>query len=368
MKLTLQIQLLPDAETAHKLSATMTRFNQACSWLAERAFEALQQKYYYELRAQFGLSAQMAALAIRHVGGTYSRDKSIKPVFRQDAAMPYDSRILSFKGIDRVSLLTLAGRVIVPFLMGAYQHERFTDAKGQCDLVRRKDGKWFLLVTVDLPSDPIPPTAEFIGVDMGVVNLAADSDGKVYTNAETEAVRQKNNQVRRSLQRKATQQKKAGKRPRQVRRKLKKLAGRERRFKSNTNHIISKRIVAEAKGTGRGVAVEDLKGIRERIRFRQEQRDKASKWAFGELHEFIAYKCEMHCVDFVAVDPRNTSPECGHIAKASRTTRGTFECRECGHFEHADVAAAKNISRVAAVTRREVSAADSRLSRGTSPQ
>jgi IS605 OrfB family transposase len=284
--------------------------------------------------------------------------------------MPYDSRILSFKGIDRVSILTLEGRVIVPFLMGGYQRERFSLAKGQSDLVRRRDGKWFLLVTVDLPTDPIPPTDTFIGVDMGVVNIAADSDGNIYTNAETESVRQKNNKVRRSLQAKATKQKKEGKRPRNVRRKLKKLARRERRFKANTNHTISKRIVAEAKGTGRGVAVEDLEGIRDRTRFRKAQRDRASKWAFGELRQFVEYKCEMHGVDFVAVDPRNTSrtcPECGYIDKANRATCGTFLCRECGHFDHADVAAAKNISRVAAVTRREVSVADSRVIRGTSP-
>jgi putative transposase len=102
---------------------------------------ALQQHFYYELRERFDLSAQMASICIRHVGGTYSRDKSLLPVFRPDAAMPYDSRILSFKGIDRVSILTLEGRLIIPFVMGKYQRERFSQAKGECDLVRRKDGK-----------------------------------------------------------------------------------------------------------------------------------------------------------------------------------------------------------------------------------
>ena len=80
MKLTLQIQLLPDNNQAD------------------------------QLRQQFGLSAQMASICIRHVGGTYSRDKSVLPTFRSNAAMPYDSRILSFKMVDRVSILTLEGR------------------------------------------------------------------------------------------------------------------------------------------------------------------------------------------------------------------------------------------------------------------
>src|SRR5262249_12073616 len=136
MKLTLQIQLFPNKEQTGLLQLTMERFNAARSWLAARAFELgvankvkLQQLFYYHLREKFGLSAQMAALCIRHVGGTYSRDKNIKPVFRKHAAMPYDSRIMSFKGVDRVSLLTLEGRVTVPFVMGERQQERFSLAK-----------------------------------------------------------------------------------------------------------------------------------------------------------------------------------------------------------------------------------------------
>src|SRR5215475_12312607 len=152
MKLTLQIQLLPDKQQADQLKSTMERF-----------------------------------------GGAYSRDKSLLPVFRPNAAMPYDSRILPFKGVDRVSILTLEGRIIVPFVMGKYQRERFGLAKGECDLVRRKDGKWFLLVSVEAPEGTQIAPTEFIGVDFGVVNLATDNDGDVYTSTETEKARQKQN-------------------------------------------------------------------------------------------------------------------------------------------------------------------------------
>ena len=95
MKLTLQIQLLPDNQQADQLKSTIARFNQASSWLAEQAFElkiankiSLQQRFYYELRVRFELSAQIPSLCIRHLGGTYKRDKSILPVFRPNAAMP----------------------------------------------------------------------------------------------------------------------------------------------------------------------------------------------------------------------------------------------------------------------------------------
>src|SRR6266568_6982177 len=113
------------------------------------------QLYYTDLRSRFGLSAQMAVRCIARVVEASKRDKSLCPTFRPHAAMPYDQRLMSFKGIDQVSLLTLEGRVRVPFVMGAYQRERFTEAKGQCHLVLRDDGRWFLLVVVKLPDQAL---------------------------------------------------------------------------------------------------------------------------------------------------------------------------------------------------------------------
>jgi transposase len=43
-------------------------------------------------------------------------------------------------------------------------------------LVRRRDGKWFLLVIVDLPNGAPTPTTDFIGVDFGVINIAIGGD------------------------------------------------------------------------------------------------------------------------------------------------------------------------------------------------
>ena len=198
IKLTLQTQLLPDKEQREKLKATLERFNKAANWLAGETFNrklankiALQKLYYRDLRNQFGLSAQMACLCIARVVEAYKRDKSKRPKFRPHASMPYDQRIMSFKGVDKVSLLTLDGRIIVPFIMGTYQREKFTNAKGQADLVLRKDGKWFLLVTVDVPDGTPIPTTDFIGVDLGVANIATTDDGERYSGDAIENVREK---------------------------------------------------------------------------------------------------------------------------------------------------------------------------------
>jgi putative transposase len=367
VKLILQTQLLPDRDQARKLSATMRAFNAAADWLAGEAFRLrnankveLQQLYYNQLRDDFGISAQMAIRCIAQVCEAYSRDKSIRPRFRKYASIPYDQRLMAFKGVDRVSLLTLEGRTIVPVVMGKYQSERFSGKHGQCDLVKRKDGKWFLLVTVKKPDLAPAPATDFIGVDFGVVNLAVDSDGEMHQGDDVERARQHYGKVKRSLQRKATKQKRGGKRPLNAKRKLKALSGRERRFKANTNHTIAKKIVAKATDTGRGIAIEDLEGIRNRTRFRKKQRDRMSKWAFAELRGYIQYKAALVGVKVQAVDPRNTSrrcPECNHVSEKNRIRRDVFLCDECGYFNHADIVGAKNIRSGALVIAREVSAA-----------
>jgi IS605 OrfB family transposase len=257
--------------------------------------------------------------------------------------MPYDYRMMSFKGIDRVSLLTLDGRVIVPMIMGAYQQERFGGGKGQCDLVLRKDGKWFLLCTVDIPDGTPVPTTDFLGVDLGVNKIAATSDGQHVSGLHVEAVRVKYHNVRRSLGRKMGGKRRTRK---NARRAMKRIGNREARFRRDVNHVISKELIAHCKDTGRGIALENLTHIRDRARFHKGQRAKMSGWSFFQLRSFIAYKGVLAGVSAVFVDPRNTSrtcAECGHCEKANRTSQSVFKCRACGHEANADTNAARNI-------------------------
>jgi len=127
---------------------------------------------------------------------------------------------------------------------------------------------------------------------------------------------------------------------------LKKLAGKEQRFARHTNHIISKQIVAEAKRTGRGLAIEELTNIRDRVKARRPQRAVLHSWAFAQLRAFLTYKAALAAVLLVAVDPRNSSRECsicGHTERANRQTQDRFRCQACGFTAHADINAAANL-------------------------
>lgn len=352
MKLIVQIQLLPDVEQGKLLKGIVERFNEAANWVASECFARkganqfeVRKFAYSEVRERFGLSSQLTQLCIKNVCDVYKRDKSKRVTFRKHAAIVYDQRVMSFKGADRVSLLTLEGRVIVPFVLGKYHEPRFQLRKGQADLVLREDGKWFLLVTVDVPDGTPMPTTDFLGVDLGIVNLATDSDGNAYSGEKVEKVRRKHNRQRKNLQRRGTKG---------ARKKLKRIAGKEARFRRHENHVMSKQIIETAKRTSCGVAIEDLKGIRKRVTARGgEARNRLSGWSFGQLRSFIEYKARLAGVLVVSVNPRDTSrscAECGHCEKANRKSQAVFLCKQCGHSDNADQNAARNIRALALVS------------------
>ena len=270
MKLTLQLQVVPSAEQRDRLLQTMERVNEAATFAAQAGFEAgvfsqpsIHKLAYAQIRSRFGLSAQMAVRAIGKAVECFARDRSLCPVFKPHGAITYDERIFSFKGIDKVSLWALPqGRIIVPLVYGEYQKQRFDRIKGQADLVYRK-GKLYIYCTVDIPAGSPVRASDFLGVDLGVANIASDSDGRRHYGSQVKSVRHRHRRLRRKLQKKQT---------RAAKRRLRLLAGKERRFAAWVNHNISKQIVAEAERSGRGIAIENLNGIRERVKAGRKQR------------------------------------------------------------------------------------------------
>jgi IS605 OrfB family transposase len=128
---------------------------------------------------------------------------------------------------------------------------------------------------------------------------------------------------------------------------FRRMRDKEAQFRRHENHVISRRIVESASRTGRGIALEDLEGIRERVTARGgDAHNRLSGWAFAQLGRFIGYKAKLAGIPVVFVDPRDTSrtcAECGHREKANRRSQGEFLCKGCGHEDHADANAARNI-------------------------
>lgn len=357
MKQTLLVKLAPTPDQHAALLRTLETFNVACNAIAAVAFAEqraskfdLQKLVYYDIRRDFGLSAQMTIRAISKVSEAYKRDKQTQPHFRPHGAMVYDERILSFPRIDRASLLTLDGRVDVPFRFGAYAEGMLQRKRGQADLLYRHD-TFFLAITIDAPEPTPADTAEFLGVDLGIIQLATTSDGEFLNHstgpkhAHVNEVRARYSRFRQKLQKKGTKS---------AKRLLRKRSGREKRFAKDVNHCLSKAIVQTAQDTSRGIALEDLQGIRERAKRTVTKRHRRvlHSWSFLQLRAFIAYKAALAGVRVVYVNPAYTSQtcsQCGHCEQANRHTQSQFLCRSCGFFAHADVNAAVNIGSQAAV-------------------
>jgi len=220
--------------------------------------------------------------------------------------------------------------------------------RGQADLIVR-DGTWYLAVVIDVPEPPGGGEPDgWLGVDLGVVNLATDSDGTAHSGKAVRAVRRRNNQLRAKLQAKGSKS---------AKRLLKKRRRKEARYARDVNHCISKKLVRTAKDTGRGIKLEDLSGIRDRMTVKKAQRSDLHSWAFHQLRQFVGYKAAIAGVPVALVDPRNTSrecSECGHVDKRNRRTRDDFRCLRCGHAGPADHNAARNIAHGAAVMQPDV--------------
>ncbi|MCT9080073.1 RNA-guided endonuclease InsQ/TnpB family protein [Streptomyces fulvoviolaceus] len=367
MKLVVQVKLLPTPDQAAALEATLHACNEAASWVSEVAFERgefknfpLRKHAYDHVKSRWCLGAQAAQHVIKKTCDAYTtlkanlkagnlgkpgskryRRATEKPImFRPRGAQPYDDRMLSWQIPERaVSIWTTGGRVKnVAFTASVEQLATLAlYRKGESDLLER-DGMWFLNATCEVPeselnTDPV----DFLGIDLGIVNIATTSDGEILAGRELNRVRTRERGLRAKLQRKNTPS---------AKRRLKKRRRKEARRARDINHKIAKHVVAEAERTGRGIALEDLTGIRERVRLRKPQRATHSGWSFAQLGSFIAYKARRAGVLVLHVDPAYTSrtcAECGHVDKANRVSQAWFACRNCGFVDHADRNSSRNI-------------------------
>ena len=347
MKLTVKVKLLPTPDQKLSLLKTIEAFNEACDYISGIAFKnktfgqvGIHHLCYREVREKFKLSAQFTVRAIGKVSESYRVKRGTEHTFGKHSAIVYDDRLLSFRNLSIASILTMDGRRKIPVVFGSYAKLEQRRIARQADLQYTK-GKFYLCLVIEFPDDtPITPK-DVMGVDLGIVNIATTSDGQSFSGEQVDKVRIRTTALKSRLQSCGTKS---------AKRHLKKLSGRERRFKKNINHTISKALVKIAQDTQRAIALEDLKGFR--VTVRRDQRERFGKWSFDELGRFVAYKAQMAGIPAFYVDPRHTSQtcsRCGHVARSNRKSQSSFVCGQCGFSLNADWNAALNIAQRARV-------------------
>lgn len=343
MKLTIGIQLKPDERQAKRLLATLEKANEAANAISQTAWESktfqkfkLQQLVYFPTKQTYTLTAQMVIRLIAKVSDAYKLDKKRQRGFRKHGSIAYDDRILSYKA-DKVSIWTLKGRQTIPFVCGEYQRKHLQFRKGESDLVYR-DNKWYLFAVVDIIEPAPDEPDDFLGVDLGIKQIATLSDGEAFAGNSLNNVRARNIKLRAKLQSIGTKS---------ARRLLKKRNRKEARFARQVNHHISKRLVVTAKAQNLGIALENLSGIRDRIRLHRRQRATLHSWSFYQLLQFVLYKARKEGVVVQIVEPAYTSQtcaECGYCCRENRKSQAQFLCISCGCVANADHNAARVIS------------------------
>ena len=350
MKLTIKAKLLTKQEQHQSLKKTMEVFNATCNHISQRTFETktfnqvkLHHLIYREARDKFPeLSSQFIIRAIAKVSDSYVAEKKRLHKFKKYSAVVYDQRLLSFKRLSIASINSVNGRLKVPFIIGQYRSLEGKSIKGQADLTF-ENNKFFLNIVIEFPDGtPFDPKG-ILGIDKGIVNIATTSDGDTFSGKQIDKVRERLTKLRSALQKKGTKS---------AKRHLKKIGKKQSRFQRDTNHCISKQIVAKAKGTQRAIALEDLSGIRLRQKVRKVDKQRFGNWAFFQLDSFLGYKAKIAGVPVVYVDPRNTSRTCsicGFVSKTNRKSQSIFSCFNCGFTANADFVGAVNIASKAIV-------------------
>lgn len=383
--ITAKLKLHPTPEQFQALRKTQLAYRDALNDVSGYAFEhgkisnkvRLQDGTYDEIRARYKLPAQMACSVPRQVGATYktlwtkakknAQDRKAGRTKKRykglDQAPKYVSPTLtyhlghdySFKMEQRVSVLSLDGRVIVPYTGYDKHLARIRQGAliGAAHLWYDKPRKQFyLLVSLELDvDDPTPEThTSVVGVDVGMRYLAVTTtttarnaffSGKQVVHKANHYAR-----LKKRLQRKGT---------RAATKRLIQISGRERRLKANSNHVVSRRIVNQHPHSL--IGLEHLTDIRERTRrkhgkkatIRQRKANAAhAKWSWASLHALIAYKAVLNHSMAVKVDANYTSqacPRCGHTCEQNRPRKGLlFVCQSCQYTLHADLIGARNLA------------------------
>jgi IS605 OrfB family transposase len=354
MQRTLCLTLDPSADQAGVLRDISQVFTSAFNQVAEVGWREgignaikLHHLTYYAVKAAHptlvsDLIVQARVKAAESVRSAMALQKKGRKVSQpRSVACPPRYNLHTFK-VDwdsrTVRLSTTGGRQTIRFEVPAHAEQYAGNSVDTADLIFRH-GRWFLHVVVTVEAPSVPATGEVIGVDLGLACPAVTSQNAFLGEARWRDLDGKRFKLKRALQKAGTPS---------ARRHLRKVKGKQARFRRDCDHVLSKKIVRSVE-PGATIAIENLTDIRKntKIKRKTETSRRVHCWTFAQLRGFIEYKAEERGCTVVAVDPRHTSQTCsacGHQARNNRRSRGLFKCRSCGFTLNADLNAARNIA------------------------
>ena len=206
-------------------------------------------------------------------------------------------------------------------------------------LIKLVGDRWFAVIQVEQEPEPLTPTGNAVGLDLGLKSFVVDSEGNSIENprfAEKSAARVKN------IQRGLSRAQKGSNNRRKLRYKLDKAHERINNQRSDFLHKLSRMYVNKYDV----ICVEDLdiKGLKEKGCNKGTHRSiHDASWSKFML--LLSYKAQSAGRKLIVVDPRNTYQRCsccGSIVRKELSDR-VHECPYCGFSSDRDYNAAVNI-------------------------
>lgn len=349
MQLTLRLPIKTNQIDTLKRTAEQSRdsFNRVCEagWKMERLNGVELHKLTYvaerdvtDLPSQLVCSARVKATeAVKSAKTRLRKGKKAVCPKAKSAVIRYDARSATINLSKSIaSLASIEGRIQCELSVPEFYRDRLVWKVCSSDLVFLKDGRAFLHVVVEQEDSKDTPSGVVVGVDLGVNRPAVTSDCLFFGERQWKGVEHKYFNLRRALQAKGTKS---------AKRHLKRLSKKVNRFRTDCDHVLSRRIVDSVE-KGTTIILEDLTDIRDRVKARKKERRRIHSWSFARLKGFIEYKSRLKGCFVDYADPRYTSQKCsrcGHTEKANRKTQSWFVCKSCGFQHNADLNASKNI-------------------------
>jgi len=184
---------------------------------------------------------------------------------------------------------------------------------------------------------------EWIAIDINESNVTAVSSNShvLRVDHELRTIHTTYFIIRRNIQRLARYK------PMTAQRLLKKYSDREKNRTRDLCHKISKEIVDFARQHNLGIVMENLKGIRKRIKRGRILNRRLHSWNFRMLQFYVEYKARFNGLPVIYVSPRGTSslcPVCG--GKLAPNGHRLVRCLRCGYENDRDVTAGINMLRM----------------------
>jgi transposase len=219
-------------------------------------------------------------------------------------------------------------------------------------------GRWHVSIPIVPPAAARTSAGTAVGIDRGVRTALVTSDGQHY---RAPRISNRHEARYRALQRRLARQNKKSRKRERTRRAMAVIAMQLAERRKDWTEKISTRLITE-----HDIIVLEKLNIHGMTRRPAPQPDPAAPGAFlpnrarakaglnrgilascwGALGSRLEKKAAASGVTVIFTDPRFTSQQChvcGHTAPENRESQAVFRCQQCGHTDHADANAARNI-------------------------